>query len=42
MTTSGAEKSNLLRRGFRDDSVKALYENIKKLLISITMLETEE
>ncbi|WP_299253164.1 hypothetical protein [uncultured Aquimarina sp.] len=30
MTTSGAEKSNLLRRGFRDDSVKALYENIKK------------
>ncbi|WP_299222441.1 hypothetical protein [uncultured Aquimarina sp.] len=30
MTTSGAEKSNLLRRGFRDYSVRTLYGNIKK------------
>ncbi|GAA0721671.1 hypothetical protein GCM10009430_23260 [Aquimarina litoralis] len=30
MTTSTSEKSNLLRRGWRDYSTKALYSNIKK------------
>ncbi|MFD2562241.1 hypothetical protein [Aquimarina rubra] len=30
MTTSSAEKSNLLRRGFRDYSVRTLFGNIKK------------
>ncbi|WP_378174341.1 hypothetical protein [Aquimarina sp. SS2-1] len=30
MTTSSTEKSNLLRRGFRDYSVRTLYGNIKK------------